>query len=120
MRTQPLITPEELQCLLGAAPDQARHSRALRPRQWTLLHFGAALWLVKGIFLYAVLIGQPSTHLLGSGLYVGMRGTFELACLAVFVACAMRPNGRSLAHASMLVGSTSLIMDAMTVLTISA
>ncbi|WP_396433840.1 hypothetical protein [Limnohabitans sp.] len=120
MRTQPLLTPEELQCLLGAAPVQAQRPTAVWRCPRKFLHFGAALWLVKGVFLYAVLTSPQATHLLGSGLYLGMRGTLELACLMVFGLAAMHPHGRSLASASMLVACTSLVMDAMTVLSVTA
>lgn len=120
MRIQPLITPEELQCLLGAAPVPAKPPTAIGERPSHLLHFGVALWLVKGIFLYAVLMSPQATHLLNSGLYLGMRSALELACWMVFVVSAMHPNGRSLVNASLLVASTSLIMDAMTVLTMTA
>ncbi len=120
MRTKPLITQDELHCLLGAAPVQAKPPTGIWGRKLNLLHFGVALWLVKGIFLYVVLMSPQATHLLNSGLYLGMRGTLELACWMVFVVSAMHPNGRSLANASMLVASTSLVMDAMTVLTMAA
>lgn len=120
LRTKPLITPEELQCLLGAAPVPSTPQVAVLGHPIKLLHFGLVFWLVKGIFLYAVLT-SPSTAIGGGdGLYLGMRCTLELACVAVFWAATRHPNGRSVAHASLLVATTSLIMDAMTLLTLTA
>ena len=56
-RAEPLITPEELQCLLGGATVRSSNSWRSQLAQLTSVQFGAALWLVKGVFLYAVLMG---------------------------------------------------------------
>lgn len=113
-RTHPLITPEELQCLLGGAA--ARHV-GWGTRLWhQVLYAGAALWLLKGLFLYAVLITPEAAQWVSSSLYLGMRGTLELVCLTAFWGAALHPRGRLVGCASMLVGSTTLLMDAMTLL----
>ena len=113
-RTQPLITPEELQCLLGGAP--ARDS-AWGASLWQhVLHVGAALWLVKGVFLYAVLMSPEAANLVGSSRYLWMRGSLELVCLAAFWGACLHPRGRLLANASLLVAGTTLLLDAMTLL----
>ena len=113
-RTEPLITPEELQCLLGGAP--ARDA-AWGASLWQhVLHVGAALWLVKGIFLYAVLMSPEAANLVGSSRYFWLRGSLELVCLSAFWGAALHPRGRTVACASMLVASTTLLMDAMTLL----
>lgn len=115
-RAEPLITPEELQCLLGGAPAR---SEAPRIGFWNWLqnaHFGAALWLVKGVFLYAVLLHADAASLMGDSRYLWMRGTLELLCLTVFWGACLHPRGRSVAHGTMLVASTTLLMDAMTLL----
>jgi hypothetical protein len=115
-RAEPLITPEELQCLLGGAPVRS-NVRACSPlAQMPSLHFGAALWLVKGIFLYAVLMSPEAASLVGSSRYFWLRGSLELLCLTAFWGAALHPRGRTVACASMLVASTTLLMDAITLL----
>ena len=115
-RTEPLITPEELQCLLGGAPVRSNRTWRSQLAQLTSVHFGAALWLVKGVFLYAALISPGAAQLMDSGTYLWMRGSLELVCLAVFWGAYLHPRGRTLACASLLVASTTLLLDAMTVL----
>ena len=65
-RVQPLITPEELQCLLGGASVRQNVPSRSPLAQLPSLHWGAALWLVKGIFLYAVLMSPEAANLVGS------------------------------------------------------
>jgi hypothetical protein len=119
-RAEPLITPEELQCLLGGAPVRSNvHARSLLA-QLPSLHFGAALWLVKGVFLYAVLMSPDAANLVASTRYLWMRGSLELVCLAVFWGASLHPRGRTAACASLLVASTTLLLDAMTLLAFSS
>jgi hypothetical protein len=115
-RAEPLITPEELQCLLGGAPVRSNVPTRSLLAQMPSLHFGAALWLVKGVFLYAVLMGADAAHLVDSSRYLWMRGSLELVCLAVFWGASLHPRGRTAACASLLVASTTLLLDAMTLL----
>ena len=115
-RTEPLITPEELQCLLGGAPVRSSTPNRSLLTQMPSLHFGAALWLVKGVFLYAVLMSPDAANLFGSSRYLWMRGCLELACLAVFWGAALHPRGRTAVCASLLVAITTLLLDAMTLL----
>ncbi len=119
-RAEPLITPEELQCLLGGAPARSdAHGTGL----WNNLqnvHFGAALWLVKGVFLYAVLMNADAANLMVSSRYLWMRGTLELLCLSAFWVACLHPRGRTVANGTMLVASTTLLMDAMTLLALPA
>jgi hypothetical protein len=115
-RAQPLITPEELQCLLGstsARSGKPGHSTGLHPQS---LHVGAALWLLKGVFLYAVLMSPDASQLVNSSRYLALRGGLELVCVIAFWGAAIHPRGRTLAGASLLVASTTLLMDAMTLL----
>ena len=112
-RTEPLITPEELQCLLGGASVRSNVFSRNLLAQMPFLHFGAALWLVKGVFLYAVLTSPAAALWMDGSRYLWVRGIFELVCLAVFCAAAVHPRGRTVALASMLVASTALLMDAM-------
>ncbi len=115
-RAQPLITPEELQYLLGGASVRSNVPAHSLLGQLTSLHFGAALWLVKGIFLCAVLMSPDVTPLLDSNRYLWMRGSLELICLGAFWGASLYPRGRTVACASMLVASTTLLLDAMTLL----
>ena len=115
-RAEPLITPEELQCLLGGAPARSDVSAPSLLAQLPSLHFGAVLWLVKGIFLYAVLMSPEATKLVDSSRYLWMRGSLELLCLGAFWGASLHPRGRTVACASMLVASTTLLLDAMTLL----
>ncbi len=80
------------------------------------LHWGAALWLIKCILLYAALMSPDATNLVGSSRYLWMRGSLELVCLAVFWGASLHPRGQTLAWASSLVASTTMVLDAMTLL----
>jgi hypothetical protein len=116
-RAEPLITPEELHCLLGGTP--ARHTGWTASFWQHLLHAGAALWLVKGVFLYAVLMNPEAASWVGSNRYLWLRGSLELVCLSAFWGAALHPRGRTVAGASMLVASTTWLMDAMTLLAVA-
>lgn len=116
-RTQPLITPEELQCLLGAAPAIATADAPPHPLHTThTVHFGAALWLLKGLLLYWSLVSPEASSLASASRYLWMRGSLELVCLLVFWVAAVHPRGRKMAHGAMLVASTTSLMDLMTLL----
>jgi hypothetical protein len=115
-RAQPLITPEELHCLLASPPartGKSGHNTVLHPQS---VHVGAALWLLKGVLFYAVLMSAETALLVDSSRYLVLRGGLELACLIAFWGAALHPRGRTAAAASLLVASTTLLMDAMTLL----
>ena len=118
-RAEPLITPEELQCLLGGATVRSSNSWRSQLAQLTSVHFGAALWLVKGVFLYAVLMSPGAALLADSSAYLWMRSSLELVCLAVFWGASRHPSGRTVANASLLVAGTTCLLDAMTLLAFS-
>jgi hypothetical protein len=115
-RAQPLITPEELQCLLGSTPARTGMSDHRTGQHLQSLHVGAALWLLKGVFLYAVLMSPEASQLVNSSRYLALRGGLELVCVIAFWSAALHPRGRTVAGASLLVASTTLLMDAMTLL----
>lgn len=115
-RAEPLISPEELQCLLGAAPARSQARGASLWDKLQNVHFGAALWLVKGIFLYAVLMNAEVASVMTNSRYLWMRGTMELVCLTAFWLACLHPRGRTVGYGSMLVASTTMLMDAMTLL----
>ena len=134
-RAEPLVTPEELKCLLGGAP--ARSTKPLPSGRQSVQnrHGAVALWLVKALFLYAVLTNPDAAHMASSSRYLWMRGSLELLCLAVFWGATLHarggvighgmghPNGRkfssTLARGSLLVACTTLVMDAMTLLALA-
>ena len=118
-RAEPLITPEALQCLLGGAPVRSNVPSRSLLAQLPSLHFGAALWLVKGVFLYAVLMSPGAAPLLDSGAYLWMRSILELVCLAVFWGASRHPRGRMAVNASLLVAGTTCLLDALTLLAFS-
>ena len=115
-RAQPLITPEELQCLLGGAPVRSIGPSRSLLAQLPSLHWGATLWLVKGFLVYAVLMSPEAANLLGSNRYLWMRGSLELVCLAAFWGACLHPRGRLVVNASLLVAGTTLLLDTMTLL----
>ncbi|PUE42976.1 hypothetical protein [Limnohabitans sp. Bal53] len=115
-RAEPLITPEELQSLLGGVPLRSNMAKRSLAAQLPTLHWGAALWLVKGIFLYAVLMSPDAAKLVDSSRYLWMRGSLEMVCLAAFWGASLHPRGQTLTWASLLVASTTLLLDAMTLL----
>lgn len=115
-RAEPLITPEELECLLGGvtappSPPTSSWLQSIQP-----LHFGALLWLVKGVCLYLVFLGPHNTAVAHAGRYFFMRGALEMLCLSVFWWAALHPKGRVVARGAMLVASTTLIMDMLNLL----
>ncbi len=118
-RAEPLIPPEELQCLLGGAPVRSNTATRTLLAQLPSLPWRAALWLVKGILLYAVLMSPDAAKLVDSSRYLWMRGSLELLCLGACWGASLHPRGRTVACASMLVASTTLLLDAMTLLAFS-
>jgi hypothetical protein len=118
-RAEPLITPEELQCLLGGAPARSKVPAHSLLTQLPSLHFGAAFWLIKSIFMYAVLMSPEAANLVSSSRYLWMRGSLEMICLAAFWGASLHPHGHKVARASLLVASTTLLMDTMTLLAFS-
>ncbi len=115
-RAEPLITPEELQCLLGGASAPAPQPASFWGQPLQPLHFGALLWLVKGVCLYLVFLSPDTAGLTSAGRYFWMRGALEMLCMTVFWGAALHPRGQSVARGTMLVASTTLIMDVLTLL----
>jgi hypothetical protein len=111
-RTNPLITPEEMRCLLAITP-AVSGAEDHRPGHH-LPHWGAALWLVKGIFLYAMLMSPIAANWVTSSSYLWLRGGIEFVFLTAFWMATLHPRGRTMACASMLVASTTLLMDVLT------
>ena len=63
-----------------------------------------------------VFLGPDTTALAHAGRYFFMRGALEMLCLSVFWGAALHPQGRAVARGAMLVASTTLVMDMLTLL----
>lgn len=106
MSSHPIVTAEELACLL-AKPSTVAH-RTHSPEN-LLAQSGAGLWLLKGLFLYMAVqiwgLSTLPTH------YVWVRCVLEVACCAVFWSTLRQPTRRPITLGALLVGSTTLCMD---------
>lgn len=118
-RAEPLITPEELQCLLGGGPVRCAPKASRLGLHLSVLQFGVALWLAKAVLLYAVLMSPEAAQLVDGSRYLWMRGCLESLCLGVFWVAAVHPLGRTWAGASLLVAGTTCLLDAMTLLALT-
>jgi hypothetical protein len=61
-------------------------------------------------------MSPDAAKLVDSSRYLWMRSSLELACLALFWGASLHPRGQTLAWASLLVASTTMLLDAMTLL----
>lgn len=107
-RTNPLITTEELQCLLGggasgAAPDT--------PSRLSVLQLGLLLWGVKSLVFYGVFLSPEVPAMAHTAHYLWLRGALEMLCLAVFGWATQRPRHASVARGAVLIACTTLVMD---------
>lgn len=119
MSSHPIVTAEELACLL--AMPAAAQQQAVAPQgkaESLLVHAGAALWLGKVLFLYVVLqtIGMDALPLR----YLGARMVLEALCAAVFWCTLRHPARRTCAVGALLVGGTTFMMDALVLLALPA
>ncbi len=104
-----LITDEEMYFLLDTKPSSSARDTF---RRWSELpYLGGALCLFKGIFLMALLMSPEAKNWPISSSYLWLRGGVELVLLAVFWMSASSPRYRNVAYASLLMTSTSLLMD---------
>ncbi len=119
MSSQPLVSAEELACLLQAGRPAApvRPSRAPASKAW-LAHLGAGLWLFKGL-LACIALRAPGLHGL-PGPYVWTRLALEALCCMVFWGALRQPARRHWAWGAALVGATTLLMDALMLLALPA
>ena len=119
MSSQPLVTAEELACLLAASPAAARSVPTSIDRTEALLsHGGAGLWLVKGVLLY-VALQMLGLHTLPTH-YLWARCALEVLCCAVFWSTLRQPARRTVTLGALLVGVTTLFMDILLVLALPA
>lgn len=106
MSSHPIVTTEELACLL-ATPEQA----VAQPytAESRLANVGAALWLLKGLLVYVALqafgtVALPMSYLVG-------RGVLEAMCAGVFWSTLRQPTRRHVTLGALQVGGTTLLMD---------
>lgn len=115
MSSPPLVTAEELACLLAAPPvSAAAKARSADKTEALLGHGGVALWLTKGALLY-VALQTLGLHTLPTH-YLWARCAIEVLCCAVFWSTLRQPARRSLTLGVWLVGATTLFMDILLVL----
>jgi len=110
-RANPLITPEELQCLLGGGATASG-----TPSRLSALQVGLLLWGIKGLVLYGVFLSPEVPAMAHTGHYLWLRGVLEMLCLAVFGWATQRPHQASVAHSAVLVACTTLVMDVLSLL----
>lgn len=110
MSSHPIVTAEELACLL-AAPVAAQQPAAqqLDTAESRLANAGAALWLVKGLMVYLALqvFGAVALPLA----YLVARGVLEGLCAVAFWSTLRQQARRGITLGALLVGVTTLIMD---------
>ena len=106
MSSQPLVTPEELSCLLSPSPAAAVQTR--------LANLGMAIFLVK--VLVAFTVWQAFSHEILPWRYLLLRGALELACAAVFWNTLQQRGQRTATCGALLVASTTLLLDLLSLL----
>jgi len=106
MPSQPLVTAEELSCLLSPSPAAVAQSR--------LVNLGAAIFLVKVLVAYTV--WQAFSPEVWPWRYLLPRGTLEVACAAVFWSTVHHRRQRNATCAALWVVSTTLLLDLMSLL----
>ncbi len=115
MSHPPLVSAEELACLLAAPPGATAAKPAPADTAEALLgHGGAALWLTKGALLYLAL-QTLGLHTLPAP-YLWARCAIEVLCCAVFWSTLRQPARRTLTLGALVVGATTLFMDVLLVL----
>lgn len=116
--SEQLITDEEMSFLLASRPSPSvRDTPGLGGR---LPYCGVVLWLLKVVFLMG-LIASPEAHNgVVSSSYWWLRGGLEFVYLVVFLLSASSPRYRNVACASLLMACTSLLMDVLVWVAISA
>ncbi len=106
MSSHPIVTAEELACLLATQQPAVAMPHTAESR---LANAGAALWLVKGLLVYLALQGLGTLALpLG---YLVARGVLETLCAVVFWSTLRQTARRSITLGALLVGGTTLLMD---------
>lgn len=117
MSSHPIVTAEELACLLPA-PSMTERDTGTDPAEALLAQSGAGLWLLKGLFLY-VALQSLGLHTLPIH-YVWARCALEVLCCAVFWSTLRQPAHRMVTLSALLVGATTLCMDMLMVLALPA
>ncbi len=106
MSSQPIVTTEELSCLLSPSPAAAVQTR--------LANLGMAIYLVK--VLVAFTVWQAFSPEILPWRYLLLRGALEMACAAVFWATLQQRGQRTATCGALLVASTTLLLDLLSLL----
>lgn len=106
MPRQPLVTAEELSCLLSPSPVAAAQSR--------LVNLGAAIFLVK--VLLAFTVWQAFSPDVWPWRYLLPRSALEVACAAVFWHTLQQRRQRTATCTALWVASTTLLLDLLSLL----
>lgn len=108
MSSHPIVTAEELACLLAGPSTVERHT-TVDKTEALLAQGGVGLWLVKGLFLYMALqmLGLQTLPIH----YLWARCALEVLCCAVFWSTLRQPERRAITLGALLVGTTTLLMD---------
>lgn len=115
MYSHPIVTAEELACLLTApAAEALQPESTLDKRETRLANAGAALWLVKGLLVY-VALQMFSLEALPLR-YLWARAALEILCAGVFWQTLRQHKHRSITLGALAVGGTTLLMDLMLLL----
>ncbi len=120
MPSQPLVSAEELACLLqaGSPTAAARPKRPPASEAW-LAQLGAGLWLLKGLLIAGFALSASGLHGVSSP-YLWTRLVLEALCCAVFWGTLRQPARQRWAWGAALVGATTMLMDALMLLALPA
>ena len=119
MYSHPIVTAEELSCLLSTSAVEPQQATPSLARSETLLaNAGAALWLAKGLLLYVALqlFSLDALPLR----YLWLRGALEVLCAGVFWQTLRQHKHRPVTLGALAVGTTTLLMDLMLLLALPA
>jgi hypothetical protein len=119
MYSHPIVTAEELACLLSAPAVEPAQAVVIQDKNDNALaNAGAALWLVKGLLVYMAL-QMFSLDALPLR-YLWVRGALEVLCAGVFWHTLRQRSRRPVTLGALVVGSTTLLMDLLIVLALPA
>jgi hypothetical protein len=119
MYSHPIVTAEELACLLTAPAAEALQPVSTPDKSETLLaNAGAALWLVKALLVYVAL--QVFSLDAVPQRYLWARGVLELLCAGVFWQTLRQHKHRPVTVGALAAGGTTLLMDLMLLLALPA
>jgi hypothetical protein len=118
MSSQPIVTAEELACLLAPVANARAAAPSEDKTSARLLHMGAALWLLKALLGYSALQVLAADTLPLS--YLLSRGLLEAACALAFWGTLRQSQRRHISLGALQVSATTAVMDLLTLMALSA